>query len=360
MSTAILAALVSALASAGPNTVSELIVVPPKLVEELVVIAHPRCLEASRTPMPEPRVVSTFPAEGQVVPPGLLAVRVTFDRPMTCSGFIENTANLPSPCPITEQKMLMSFDHKTVRTLCITQPNTEYAITVGGGAQGFVSLDGQRAYPLTVHFRTSGEQDVVTVPDALAEDKAAPARIRQLRSATKREEPEKRAALRSAAAPNEISGLTVTAPKCLSYPAARKLWLESRGPGGPDAFTVNAMLAPNPAGTGHRAGPNPGTEAWLSSMFEYLEAGDQNYAAMSPELADATRQQFAGPRGMSKALGKFVGVRFLYVSCHDLDVYEVEWQCAKGQWGVGPLEKSGRVSQALGRLVAYGSVNLLD
>ena len=39
------------------------------------------------------------PAKGEVVRPRLLVVPVTFDKPMTCVGVLQNRSPLPDPCP---------------------------------------------------------------------------------------------------------------------------------------------------------------------------------------------------------------------------------------------------------------------
>ena len=154
---------------------SDPVILGPTTVQGLTVMPHPKCLKAESAPAPAPKIVSISPTEGQVVRPGLIAVQITFDRPMTCSGFLTALAKVASPCPPREQTFIQTFDHKTVRTLCLAQPGQTYAVMVGGDcAQPFVSLDDQKAAPLAVHFSTSHGPPVTTVPEALAEEHAGP------------------------------------------------------------------------------------------------------------------------------------------------------------------------------------------
>jgi len=146
----------------------------PKEVRELVVQPQPKCLPAESAPAPAPKIVSSFPAQGQVVRPGLLVVQVTFDRPMTCGGLLTPLANLADPCPSDAQTLAWSADRKTFRTLCMTLPGQSYAVVLGGGcALPFLSLDDRRAEPLAIRFTTSDGPAVTTVGDALAADAGA-------------------------------------------------------------------------------------------------------------------------------------------------------------------------------------------
>jgi hypothetical protein len=155
-------------------TASEPSVIGPKEVRELVVQPQPKCLPAESAPAPAPKIVGTFPAQGQVVRPGLLVFQITFDRPMTCGGLLTPLANVADPCPSDAQTLAWSADRKTFRTLCATQPGQSYGVVLGGGcALPFVSLDDRRAEPLAVRFTTSDGPAVTTVSDALAADAGA-------------------------------------------------------------------------------------------------------------------------------------------------------------------------------------------
>lgn len=152
-------------------TASGVFAIPPAAVQELVVRPQPKCLAVENAPAPAPKIVSVYPAEGQVVRPGFLVVRITFDRPMACSGFLTKLVKTANPCPPEQQTFIWTFDHKTIRTLCLTRPRQNYGVAIGGGcALPFVSLDGQWAQPLAVRFSTSAGAAVTSVQGALAED----------------------------------------------------------------------------------------------------------------------------------------------------------------------------------------------
>jgi hypothetical protein len=143
---------------------------------ELVVTPQAKCLPARNgaSAARRPRVLGTYPARGAVVRPGRLVLRVTFDRPMTCSGFILQDPPAPSPCAPSRQEMVLSFNRRTVRLVCQTAPNTGYAVRIGDWEnEAFISLDGGRAEPYALAFTTSSGPAVATIAEALAQDSPA-------------------------------------------------------------------------------------------------------------------------------------------------------------------------------------------
>ena len=73
-------------------TLSELTVSPPR-----------KCLEPRRPAdpdIPPPKVVSTYPAKGAVVRPGVLVLRLTFDLPMGCEIEVVSPADYPHSLPL--------------------------------------------------------------------------------------------------------------------------------------------------------------------------------------------------------------------------------------------------------------------
>ena len=132
-----------------------------------------KCVPARKVAAsPPPRILSTFPADGAVIRPGRLVLRVTFDRPMTCSGFILRQPQFPGACPPLQQKMVWSLNRRTVRLICATAPDTAYGLMIGDdAAEAFVSLDGHPARPYALTFTTSSGPPVRTTPEALAEDR---------------------------------------------------------------------------------------------------------------------------------------------------------------------------------------------
>ena len=94
-----------ALGAPATPTVEELVVTAPKAIAELTVTAKLKCAEADRSggARDRPRVVSTYPARGAVVRPGLVVMRVTFDQPMACSGRLAGLGPWVNPCPTGKQ-----------------------------------------------------------------------------------------------------------------------------------------------------------------------------------------------------------------------------------------------------------------
>jgi hypothetical protein len=187
-----LALSVLALAAAPPPakaddaTVSELIVTASKTVSELTVTAKLKCLapDTNGGRADRPKVVSSYPAKGAVVPPGLLIVRVTFNQPMACDGGFVRDPPLENPCPGEGREMLLSYDRKTVRTVCIVAPNTRYGLAMSrdpvDGAS-FLGLSGLPSLPYRLDFTTSAEPVVASVCEALAQDAETARQIRARR-----------------------------------------------------------------------------------------------------------------------------------------------------------------------------------
>lgn len=176
--------------AAGPQpaaddaaTVSELVVTALKTVSELTVTAKIQCLEPDR--MAErarrPKVVSAFPGKGSVVRPGLLVVRVTFDQPMACDGAFTAAPPLQDPCPGAARKMLLSYDRRTVRTVCIVAPGAQYGAWVSQDptARSFTGLGGLPSESYRLSFSTSAASPVTSICDAMAEDEETAREIRK-------------------------------------------------------------------------------------------------------------------------------------------------------------------------------------
>jgi hypothetical protein len=186
MSAPILMAVAALLAQAAQPAASSDTAVVQAAVSELVVRLQPKCFPAKSAPTPAPKITSTFPTEGQVVRPGLLVIRISFDRPMTCGGFLQALAGLPNPCPPRTQTFIQSFDHKTIRTLCLTHPGQAYGVVVGDPSEAFVSLDGRQALPVTLRFSTSGETAQTSLQGALDEDAGGRWSVPKIREPVKR------------------------------------------------------------------------------------------------------------------------------------------------------------------------------
>jgi hypothetical protein len=168
-----------------PPAVSELEVLAPpkaKTVSELDVNGHIKCVPPRfDSHATRPRVVSTYPKAGAVVRPGLLILRVTFDQPMSCAGYFAAVGVPQNPCDESgaEQRALMTFDRRTIRTPCLILPNTEYHLRmnapqpegqIGLPTPAFVSMYGGRMPSYHLDFSTSAAPMVQTVREAMTQD----------------------------------------------------------------------------------------------------------------------------------------------------------------------------------------------
>ncbi|HLZ76256.1 hypothetical protein [Phenylobacterium sp.] len=144
--------------------------------EELTVTAQATCLEPKPDNFsPRPKVLSTFPANGAVVRPGVLVLRITFDQPMSCKGFFTGIPKLRNPCPLEHQHWLLSFDRRTIRTTCRAEGVASYGVGVSDNPDAtFLSLAGRPLEPYEFRFTTSAAPDVLTPSESLGEDPANP------------------------------------------------------------------------------------------------------------------------------------------------------------------------------------------
>jgi hypothetical protein len=176
-----------AFAQVGPATptvrppVGELRLAPrTPTVDEVTVLPRASCLAPKQDPeVPPPKIVSTFPASGDVVRPGVLVVRITFDRPMSCDGFFFSDPILDQACPKNTQDMLLSLDRLTIRTICHVPGSSTFSLWLNENpASGprpnltnqFISLAGRPSEPLRLAFSTSSARPAHTLREALLED----------------------------------------------------------------------------------------------------------------------------------------------------------------------------------------------
>lgn len=160
---------------------------PATIVSELTVTARPRatplsgvevappkvCLPPRSPPdkgVPPPKLVSTYPAKGQVVRPGLLVVRLSFDLPMACKGSLGARLLNPDPCGQGGvQSWRVSYDRKNLRILCTVKPGKRYSLWVNRNtAEDFQGLGGLRPEAAELSFSVSEEAPVATVAEAVA------------------------------------------------------------------------------------------------------------------------------------------------------------------------------------------------
>ncbi|PJG53022.1 hypothetical protein CVM73_23240 [Bradyrhizobium forestalis] len=90
---------------------------------------------------------------------------------------------------------------------------------------------------------------------------------------------------------------------------------------------------------------SPGSEAALRRLIEEVAAGRPNYSAMSPGLAEATRQQLPRlQRGLAE-MGPITSIAFLGVGAQGQDVYSVWHEGGASHWHIA-LETDGTIGSA--------------
>jgi hypothetical protein len=169
---------------AGPGEAFDLssVTVKPKAV----------CMGPRHPPdksIPKPEVVSTFPAQGAVVRPGYLVVRLTFNVAMSCDGVILARPPLNQPCDGSKlQRLVLSYDRRTIRMVCRVAEKTRYGLrlnydpdftaerlnAVTATRVSFMSLAGAPLDRFELSFSTSSGLPVADLKEAEAEEAKAP------------------------------------------------------------------------------------------------------------------------------------------------------------------------------------------
>ena len=93
-------------------------------------------------------------------------------------------------------------------------------------------------------------------------------------------------------------------------------------------------------------GPMPGSEAALRKLIEGIASGMPDYEAMTPEMADVTRQQLARLRSEARAGGSIQTIAYSGVDDRDWDVYDVRLEKFSTLWHIA-LVADGKVGGAL-------------
>lgn len=92
----------------------------------------------------------------------------------------------------------------------------------------------------------------------------------------------------------------------------------------------------------------PGSEAALRKLVDGIQKGMPDYAAMSAELAQATRQQLSGLQSGLSALGAVQSVEFLGVGAQGADQYRVRHEKGAMLWFIA-LAADGKIAGAVVR-----------
>jgi hypothetical protein len=156
-----------------PHVISD-VIVRAKRRSPVDVRAPQKCLKARRPAdpdIPPPKLVSTFPANGAVVRPGLLVLRLTFDLPMACVGLLDEHAPFLNPCPAPLRDPVISLDRRTFLTVCQVAKSSRYGLWLNLRPQlRFTSLAGHPSAAYELVFETASTPMVATMQEAIAED----------------------------------------------------------------------------------------------------------------------------------------------------------------------------------------------
>lgn len=131
---------------------------PPKTVAPVTVVP------ATTDP---PKIVSSFPAQGEVIAPGALVLHITFDQKMDEDGFsFVPAAGGRMPDCLKTPRLLN--DEKTFVLLCTTAPKSSYALAFNAAPHGgFENIGGKRATPAELAFSTNDDEGPRDLDDAL-------------------------------------------------------------------------------------------------------------------------------------------------------------------------------------------------
>jgi hypothetical protein len=153
-------------------------------VSELTVVA-PKCPPAQASPDPNaepPKLLSSFPAPGSTVRGGIVILRLTFDRPMTCEGLLDKIADVPNPCPGPLTDPLFSRDRRTFLTVCVidkdprwegmSSSNAQFTARYGLQLANFTSLSGKPLKARALDFYVNPlAAPVKSVKEAMTQDR---------------------------------------------------------------------------------------------------------------------------------------------------------------------------------------------
>jgi hypothetical protein len=158
---AVLAGLIAAPALAAPPP-TDIPNLPPKTVAPVTVVP------ATTDP---PKIVASFPAQGEVIAPGALVLHITFDQKMDEDGFsfapVSGTGTGGRMPDCLKTPRLLN-DEKTFVLLCTTAPKTSYALAFNAAPHGgFENIGGKRAVPAQLAFSTNDDDGPRDLDDAL-------------------------------------------------------------------------------------------------------------------------------------------------------------------------------------------------
>lgn len=118
-------------------------------------------------PTNPPKMVSTYPAQGATVAPGVLILKVAFDQQMSPSAWNYAPAPDVTPMDCVKTPRLLS-DQKTFVLLCRVLGNRDYGVTFNaqrGG--GFANLGDNPAETAALTFKVGADDPVTTLRRAM-------------------------------------------------------------------------------------------------------------------------------------------------------------------------------------------------
>lgn len=114
-----------------------------------------------------PRLVASYPAEGQAVAPGVLILKLTFDQRMTATGFDIGAAPGAQALDCVKTPRLLN-DGKTFVLLCTALSAHSYALAFNAQPEGgFQNLAEKRAAPVTLTFTTTNAEPIRSLSAAM-------------------------------------------------------------------------------------------------------------------------------------------------------------------------------------------------
>jgi hypothetical protein len=121
-----------------------------------------------------PKLVSTYPAEGEAVAPGVLILKVAFDQRMSPSAWNYAPAPGVEPMDCVKTPRLLS-DQKTFVLLCRVLANRTYGVTFNAlRPGGFANLGDNPAQTAVLTFKVGAGDPVTTVRRAMDAAKLLP------------------------------------------------------------------------------------------------------------------------------------------------------------------------------------------
>jgi len=136
-----------------PTAVSPVLIMPPTL---------------------PPKLVSTYPAEGETVAPGVLILKVSFDQQMSPSAWNYAPAPGAEPMDCVKTPRLLG-DQRTFVLLCRVLANKTYGVTFNAQRPGgFANLGENPALTAALTFKVDSDAPITTVRRAMEAAKLQP------------------------------------------------------------------------------------------------------------------------------------------------------------------------------------------